>query len=336
MLRLNTPADSAASTAPAGGTLPVPHNTAFPGAACLARLAARLMTTASSNNPVATPRPVPSWNGGAAASGRGLVYYLIVAKGPKKGLPIPIQVDLFLLGSEKICQLRSAHLSPKHCALVSRDKKVFIRDLHTGKPTLVNDEVVTPGAEWPLHAGDVISAGPLEFMIQMREKPLSQRDLEEWAARCLDVEGERNLLEEDDVFHQPTNASEAAQQMIEKLNAQKGYVMGRLRIGLENDVTTVRFNDTKIVEEGEIAMIKKELCEHLHKAGLRILLDMKNVRRLSSVGVNMVGEFRRWLGPRGSSLALCRVRGEIQGMLRTLHVDLPIFPDKRTAIYERW
>jgi hypothetical protein len=264
-----------------------------------------------------------------------MMYYLIVAKGPKKGLPIPIQVDLFLLGSDKMCQLRSGKLAPKHAALVSRDQKAFIRDLHSG-PTLVNGEVVPPGAEWPLHAGDMLSVGSLEFMIQLREKALSQRDLEEWAARCLDVESERNLLDEEDVFHQPTNASEAAQQVIDQLNAQKGFVMGRLRIGEESGITTVRFNDVKIVEEGEIGMIKKELCDHLGKSGLRILLDLKNVRRLSSLGVNMIGEFHRWLGPRGSSMVLCRVRQDIQRMLRTLNVQLAIYPDKRSAIAARW
>ena len=33
--------------------------------------------------------------------------YLIVSKGKQKGLPIPIKVDLFLMGSDSICQLRS-------------------------------------------------------------------------------------------------------------------------------------------------------------------------------------------------------------------------------------
>lgn len=266
-----------------------------------------------------------------------LHVYLIVTRGRKKGMPVPISADLFLLGSEKICQLRNRKLSPKHCALVTRDKKVFVRDFHSGKPTLLNFEVITPGEEWPTHAGDILSVGKLEFMVQYREKPLSGRDLEEWAARCLDVETDRNLLDEDDYFHTPTSASEAAQAIVEKLNAQKGFIHGRLRIGIEDDVTTVRFNDTKIVDEGEIAMIKKEMCENLRRSNLRILLDLKNVRRLSSLGVNMLGEFKRWLGPRGSTIAMCRVRWEIQGMLRTLHVDgFQIFPDKRSAISSDW
>ncbi|MCS7045565.1 MAG: FHA domain-containing protein [Gemmataceae bacterium] len=253
------------------------------------------------------------------------------------GTPIPITGDLFLIGSDKFCQLRNSHLGSKHCALVTRDKKVFLRDFNSGQPTTLNGEVLPNGAEWPLHAGDKFAVGNLEFMIQYREKPLSGRDLEEWAASCLDVEANRNLLDEEDVFHAPTNASEAAQSIIERLNAQKGFIKGRLRIGLENGVTTVRFNDTKIVDEGEIAMIKKELCDNLHKANLRVLLDLKNVRRLSSLGVTMIGEFNRWLKNMGSTMALCRVRSEIQGMLGLLHVDgIKVFPDKRSAIMSSW
>src|SRR4051812_38401349 len=105
-------------------------------------------------------------------------FYLIVAKGPKKGLPIPISVDLFAIGSDPMCQLRANSLEPKHCAIVTRNGKVFILDMDSGEPTLVNDAVVTPGTEWPLHGGDRVAFGKLEFMIQYREKPLSQKDLE--------------------------------------------------------------------------------------------------------------------------------------------------------------
>src|SRR5947209_6582273 len=182
-------------------------------------------------------------------------FYLIVANGPKMGWPIPITIDLYLLGSEPMCQLRNRKLGPKHCAIVTRGKKVFIRDMDCGKPTLVNTAMVPPGEEWPLHAGHRIAVEHLEFMIQYREKPLSQRDLEEWAARCLDQDQGREFDEEEDEFRPPTNASQAAQFMIDRLAAQRGLVKGRLRVGIEQGVTTVRFNDRHIVEEGEIGLI---------------------------------------------------------------------------------
>src|SRR5688572_21451471 len=105
------------------------------------------------------PKTVPS--GATATRTNPLLVYLIVARGSKKGTPILIPADLFLIGSDSICQLRNPRLGPKHCALVTRDKKVFVRDLHGGQSTVVNGEAIPPGEEWPVHAGDLLSVGNL-------------------------------------------------------------------------------------------------------------------------------------------------------------------------------
>ena len=266
--------------------------------------------------------------------------YLIVAKGKQKGFPIPINVDLFLIGSKDVCQLRSKlpGIAEEHCAVVTRDRKVFILDMNSGEVTNVNGKAVPPGDEWPLHSGDRIEIGPLEFMVQFREKELSKRDLEEWASKCLDVQASARLFDEGvDEFHRASDASSAAANIIEKLNMQKGVVMGRLRIGRDSGVTTVRFNDLHLVEEGEVALVSKELREHLSRPQLRILLDFKNVRRLSTAGASMVGEFARSVKSWGSTLAICRLRQELQGMIATLSTHkIPIYRDKRTAIASKW
>jgi hypothetical protein len=247
-----------------------------------------------------------------------------------------------MIGTDKMCQLRSKlpGVGEKHCAFVTRGRKVFLRDLNSGSPTVLNGAVVDPGSEWPTHAGDRLEVGPLEFMIQFREKPLSQRDLEEWAAKCLDDTTDRDLFDEDaDAFHQTTNASDAAASIIDKLQAQRGLVMGRLRIGRDLGVTTVRFNDRHLIDEGEIAMIRKELCDHLGRPNLRILLDCKNVTRMSTGAVKMIGEFYRWLRPWGSTMALCRVRNELQGIMREVDPELAklrVFRDKKSPLAERW
>jgi anti-anti-sigma regulatory factor len=265
-------------------------------------------------------------------------FYLIMANGPKQGMPIEIHVDLFLLGADKMCQLRAANLGPKHCALITRGLKVYVRDLDSGKPTLVNGTVVPSGEEWPLHVGDRLAVESLEFMIQFREKPLSQKDLEEWAARCLDVNSSRSHLEDEiDEFHRITNASSAAASIIDKLAVMRGLIKGRLRVGLDNGVTTVRFNDHMLVEEGEIGMIRQELSDQLNKPNLRVLLDCKNVRRMSSQAVTMLREFSKWLGNFGSRMALCRMRSEIRDVLAIFRADkIPYFDDKKKALVEKW
>lgn len=269
--------------------------------------------------------------------------FLIVASGKHQGMPIPIKIDLFLIGSENMCQLRS-HLegiAGQHCALVTRDSKVFVRDLDSGQPTLVNDELVPPGDEWPLHARDRLKIGPLEFMVQFSEKPLSQRDLEEWALKCLDSADASKPLEtlNEEIearSHTAVNASEAAGAILDRLMVKRGVVKGRLRIALDAGITVCRFNDLYLVDESEIALIRKELTDNLGRANLRVLLDFKNVKRMSSAGVEMVKEMYGWLRQWGSHMAVCRLRPELEGMLGTMGISVQHFPDKRTALLTKW
>jgi len=266
-------------------------------------------------------------------------FFLIVAKGSKQGMPIPISVDLFLVGSDKICQLRKNTLGARHCAFVTRDKKVFVRDMDSGFPTLVNGAVVPAGEEWPLHAGDRIGVGNLEFMIQYREQAMSQKDAEEWAVHCLESQSDHEIDEDigPDKFRASASAAGAAQTILDQLDAMKGYVKGRLRIGHERNVTTVRFNDFKLVEESEIALVKRELCDNLNKPNLRVLLDLKNVRKMSSGAVMMLADIYRWLKPWGSTMAVCRIRPELESALSLLMVEqIPTFKEKKDAVHAEW
>ena len=272
-------------------------------------------------------------------------FYLIVAKGKRQGMPIPITVDLFLIGSSKECQLRSRvpGIGPQQCALVCRERKVFVRDLNSGEPTLLNGSVLPPGEEWPLHANDRLEVGTLRFLIQFREKPLSQRDLEEWALHCLDTSSEKEHDEDEDgrplqPTHRPTNPAAAAAAILDKLQASRGLIKGRLRIGREERITVIRFNDVYLVEEAEIALITKELRDNLNRANMRVLLDCKNVKRLSTAAVYMIDELCGWLRPWGSTLVLCRVRAEIHNIFKSLPLtnQILVFPDKKTALAARW
>ena len=269
-------------------------------------------------------------------------YYLIVANGANRGTPIPISDDLFMIGNDKICQLQPKlpNVGDRHCALVTRDGKVFVSDLDSGHPTVLKGDLIAPGQEWPAHAGDRIEVGPLELLIQYREKPLSGRDLEEWAARCLDVSSERDLFDEDaDVFHKATTASEAAAAIIDKLQAQRGLINGRLRIGLQDGVTMVRFNDRHLIDDGEIGMIKNQLYDNLSKWNLRVALDCKNVTRMSTGAVKMLEQFHGWISSRGGTVALCRIKPELLQVMRSVAprlAQVPVFSDKRSAMEGSW
>ena len=274
-------------------------------------------------------------------------YCLIVARGKHQGQPIPVAIDLLMIGSGKMCQLRTKveGVAAQHCAFVMRGKKVFIRDLGSELSTIVNGEVVPSGEEWPLHAGDMIAVGPLEFMVQFTEKALSQRDLEEWALRCLDqsYERQRSAVEElDDVFNTITvkydNAAQAATSILEKISAKRGLVKGRLRIGRDGELTHVRVNDMYLVEESELAFIKKELYENLNMPNLKVLLDLKNVKRMSSMAAEIIAEFWRYLRRSGGKMAMCRLRPELRGTIQNIPSlrEVPSFADREAAMKGKW
>jgi len=271
-------------------------------------------------------------------------FFLIVAKGKKQGMPIPIEIDLFLIGSGPVCQLRAEHesIGEQHCALVTRGRKVFVTDLDSGQPSFVNGEVLAPGIEWPLHPRDILEVGPLKFMVQYREKALSQRDLEEWALSCLDQNSERkrDSSKEDDDFHskQYEAASSAAAAILDGLNAQRGEVKGHLRVSREGQITLVRVNHVYLVEDSELALVKHELYEQLDHTNLRVLIDMKNVKRMSSQAAEVFAGFRIWLRPKGSRLAFCRLRPEFESMFKGYPVtqDMAMFSDKPKALTSKW
>jgi anti-anti-sigma regulatory factor len=274
-------------------------------------------------------------------------FYLIVARGKHRGMPIPIEADLFMIGSGEVCQLRARHpdVGPQHCALVTHGRRVFVRDLGSGKPTLVNDRPLPASEEWPLHKGDLIAVGPLAFRVSFHEKPLTRRDLDEWALRVLDEDTgpKKSALEElaeaegrPYEYHDP--AAEAAAAMLNQLQAMKGVVRGRLRISQEGGVTLVRVNEAYLVEPAELSLLKKELQDNLSGRNLRVLLDLKAVRRMSSAAVSLFGDLSRWLRERGSCLAFCRLRPELAGMLLELEsvFHFRVFTDKADALTARW
>ena len=274
-------------------------------------------------------------------------FYLIIAKGKHRGLPVPINVDLFVIGTSKQCQLRAQHpkMGEQQCALVNRGRKVFVRDLGSGLPTLVNGSELPASEEWPLHKGDTVAAGPLEFKVRFSERELSQRDLEEWALKTLDEDqGPRKsafdefdeAMAEADKAHD--SAAGAAAAILGRASAMKGVVRGRLRLIRDGGVTVVRINDVYLVESAELAHLKKELMENLGVQNLKVLLDLKNVRRMSSAAVSLFGDVSAWLKKSGGTMALCRARPELANLMGDLQnlFNLRVYPDKEKALAAKW
>jgi len=96
---------------------------------------------------------------------------LVVAQGVHKGKVIPIPVAEFVIGRDEGCQLRPASpaISKRHCAIVVRSGKIFVRDFGSTNGTFVNNQQVS--GEIECTGDEAIRIGPLEFTLKVKRTP---------------------------------------------------------------------------------------------------------------------------------------------------------------------
>ncbi len=82
-----------------------------------------------------------------------------------EGKALAIKLAQFLVGRDPQCHLRPASplISKRHCVLIQRDGKVFVRDFNSTNGTFINGTPVKGEAE--LNAGDKLKIGPLLFKV---------------------------------------------------------------------------------------------------------------------------------------------------------------------------
>src|SRR5437660_9576493 len=92
---------------------------------------------------------------------------VVLTPGKMEGKNIPITLSQFLIGRDPQCQLRpaSALISKRHCAVLLRDNRIFVRDFDSTNGTSVNDQPVK--GERELHDGDTLKVGPLAFRVAL-------------------------------------------------------------------------------------------------------------------------------------------------------------------------
>src|SRR5947209_2164421 len=92
---------------------------------------------------------------------------VVLTSGKQEGKALAIPLPQFLIGRDPQCHLRpaSAAISKRHCALIQRDGKVFVRDFDSTNGTFINDQPVKGEVE--LHHDDRLRVGPLNFAVQI-------------------------------------------------------------------------------------------------------------------------------------------------------------------------
>ena len=92
---------------------------------------------------------------------------IVFASGKPEGKVIPILLPQFVIGRGPECNLRPASpmISKRHCALLVRGGKVYLRDFDSTNGTFVNDKPVKGEVE--LCHEDVLKVGPLSFKVHI-------------------------------------------------------------------------------------------------------------------------------------------------------------------------
>jgi pSer/pThr/pTyr-binding forkhead associated (FHA) protein len=100
-----------------------------------------------------------------------MIVKLVVANGKLSGKEIPVRNNQFVIGRDASCHLRpsSPAVSKLHCAVITADEGVWLRDLKSTNGTFLNGERISDRAM--LHHGDKITVGPLLLQVQISGTP---------------------------------------------------------------------------------------------------------------------------------------------------------------------
>jgi pSer/pThr/pTyr-binding forkhead associated (FHA) protein len=94
---------------------------------------------------------------------------VVRSPGKMEGQAISVRSPQFLIGRDPQCQLRPSSnlISNRHCALITRDEKVYVRDLVSTNGTFVNGNKIQGEVE--LVHEDQITLGPLHFTVVLEQ-----------------------------------------------------------------------------------------------------------------------------------------------------------------------
>jgi pSer/pThr/pTyr-binding forkhead associated (FHA) protein len=100
---------------------------------------------------------------------------LVLTTGKQANKLLPISLAQFVIGRDPDCQLRPASpsISKRHCAIIQRDGKVFLRDFDSTNGTFLNGERITGEVE--LKQDDRIKAGPIELAVKLESTVAERR-----------------------------------------------------------------------------------------------------------------------------------------------------------------
>jgi anti-sigma B factor antagonist len=109
----------------------------------------------------------------------------------------------------------------------------------------------------------------------------------------------------------------------------------RLMSRVQNGVTVVEFTDAKVIDQRNINQIGAELMHMVDQAGVRkMLIDLDNVRYLSSAVLGKLISLHKTLRSNGGQLKLCSIAPPIYEVFEITRLDkvFEIYRDESEAL----
>jgi pSer/pThr/pTyr-binding forkhead associated (FHA) protein len=103
---------------------------------------------------------------------------VVTTPGKNQGKAIPITLSQFLIGRDKQCHMRPASpiISNRHCAILVKGNKAFVRDFESTNGTFINDKQVKGQQE--IRDDDKLRIGPMEFKVSLEATPAAAKPAE--------------------------------------------------------------------------------------------------------------------------------------------------------------
>ena len=108
-----------------------------------------------------------------------MIVQLVVRNQGQAGKRVRVNSPFFVIGRDESCDMRtkSRSVSRKHCVIVQKEDRVYIKDLDSRNGTILNDEKIATGSGVRIYHRDKLQIGKLSFRLSVRDPDTELPDL---------------------------------------------------------------------------------------------------------------------------------------------------------------
>jgi anti-anti-sigma factor len=262
---------------------------------------------------------------------------LAVQSGELLGREITVRLPEFVIGRDVSCHFRIDHdqVSDRHCRIFRRGLQILIQDLESISGTAVNDEYVLTAV---LHAGDHVKVGPTSFEVRIKLEPGDELESARHPKRTHDpsldspaVESARQILER-------LRGRKEEERPVEHKHRLLPRGKSRLIVQESQGIAVVTFADRAIVHEDEVQRVSQELDDLIEQGKNRIVLDLENIKHLSSQAIGAMLQAHRRCKASGGLLKICGPGQEVDEIFEIMNLRkaVEIYRDQDSALDSPW